>query len=354
VPYSCIVTYAHDFPYLYSRGFVAISLDTLDSWELSAPHLYLSLRLSYDPRLDPWALMADYWHKMYGPAAEAMEQYWMEIDAAFVNLSTEAGGIHAMHHVYTPERLERLDGYLKAAQTAAADRPEYLDRIATAWRGYRRATYWRAYTDAMHRGDFPAMQTIFEAWDRFVVDSIERGNTMMFARGERMGLGVTGFSRLTEVLAPADAPPRRIAAVLPDEWKTATGEAITSGSSNPWDIDFDDSGWRTIKTFSDTRNAQNLPPHLGDMWYRVHFTAPETTNNLWLYFVKADRRVTLFVDGKRINETSVESLRGCTFDVTGHIHPGQTHQIAVTVEHPSISELYLGGIVHPIYLIESN
>ena len=59
-PYSRISILAYDLPYLYKLGCVGISLESFNSWELYAPHLYLSIRLSYDPGLDPWKIMADY------------------------------------------------------------------------------------------------------------------------------------------------------------------------------------------------------------------------------------------------------------------------------------------------------
>ena len=111
-----ITTWSHDLPYLHGLGCVGISLESFNTWELYAPHLYLSIRLSYDPRQDPWEIMADYWDKAYGPAAETMAKYWMAVDAAFVNLKTETGSTHALHHVYTPERLRTLDGWVRDAE----------------------------------------------------------------------------------------------------------------------------------------------------------------------------------------------------------------------------------------------
>ncbi len=355
-PYSRISTYTHDLPYVYSRGFSVVTLDTLDAWELSAPHLYLSIRLSYDPRQDPWEIMADYWHHLYGPAAEAMEKYWMEIDAAFVNLHTEAGGVHSLHHVYTLERLERLDTFLIAAREVAAERPEVLDRIAVARRGFQRASFWRTYFDAMNRGDFAAMRAIYDEWHAFMEESVALGNAHGFSLSSSMGLGATGFPQLADVVAPENAPPNRIVAVLPDEWKTATRTEIDAAglAGNPWDVDFDDTNWLTIKTFSDTRNAQGLPQYFGDIWYRTTWQTPPAEGDLLLYFVKADRRVTLYVDGQQINAEAVDAFRGAALDVTGHIQPGRQHQITVNVEHPAIAELFLGGLVHPVYLIEEN
>lgn len=68
--------------------------------------------------------MADYWDKAYGPAAGIMEKYWMEVDAAFINLKTEAGSIHALHHVYTPRG--------SRPSTAISPRPSVSPRVPKA------------------------------------------------------------------------------------------------------------------------------------------------------------------------------------------------------------------------------
>src|SRR5690606_26202092 len=106
-----------------------------NTWELYAPHLYLSIRLSYDPTLNPWEIMADYWHKAYGPAAEPMMAYWMTIDEAFAHIKSEAGSYHALHLVYTPERMAELDRLLSQAETLAAKDGQAAHRVNLARRG---------------------------------------------------------------------------------------------------------------------------------------------------------------------------------------------------------------------------
>src|SRR5690606_25630293 len=49
VPFTKITVSAHDLPYLQQRGAYGVSFESSDSWELYGPHLYLSIRLAYDP-----------------------------------------------------------------------------------------------------------------------------------------------------------------------------------------------------------------------------------------------------------------------------------------------------------------
>jgi hypothetical protein len=79
---------------------------------------------------------------------------------------------------------------------------------------------------------------------------------------------------------------------------------------------------------------------------------PKGSTNLMLHFVKADRRVTLYVNGKQVNAEAKEAFSGGTIDVGGLLRPGEDNQITVRVLHPEAAELYLGGLVGPIYLLE--
>ncbi|MEI7437854.1 MAG: DUF4838 domain-containing protein, partial [bacterium] len=175
-PFSKISTWSHDLPYLFRRGFIGVNVESIDDWEIYGPHLYLSMRLAYDPRLDPWEIMADYWDKSYGPAAEIMEKYWMEIDQTFINLKTDTGSTHALHHVYTPERLKLLDGYLAEAERLVKGQTRMEYSVNLARRGLTRAFFWRKWYEAMNRGDVAGAATIFNDCYTFVKESIKRGH----------------------------------------------------------------------------------------------------------------------------------------------------------------------------------
>lgn len=353
-PFSKISTWAHDLPYLRQRGFIGASLESFNDWEIYAPHLYLSIRLAYDPRLDPWEIMADYWDRAYGPAAAVMEKYWMEVDAAFINLKTDAGSIHALHHVYTPERLKMLDGYLTEAERLARDSKGDAHRVSLARRGLTRANFWRSWYDAMNRGNIDGAAETLTKWGEFVKESIASRNANKYADTYlQRFVGKNTWSAWGAV-HPKQGKPRKPVGVLPDEWKTATKEEIekSGAAGNPFDVKFSDTGWKPIKTFTDTRNAQGLPEYFGEMWYRTNFKATQSSANLVLHFAKADRKVALYINGARVNPTEVEAFAGATIDVSGHLKPGQDNQITVMVRHIPLPEMYLGGLVGPVYVLE--
>lgn len=353
-PFSKITTWSHDLPYLYKRGCIGVSLESFNVWEIYGPHLYLSIRLSYDPRLDPWEIMADYWNKCYGPAAEAMEAYWMEIDAAFVNLETEAGSYHALHHVYTPERLQKLDGYLRTAEKASRGIDGVEFRVDMARRGYRRGAWWRQWYEQVNKGDVKGASETYKEWIAAVNETLKARNTNLYATTYLKRFIGKNIWTAWAAVYPKNAPPNKVAAVLPDEWRFITGDDFTASGAkgNPYDAKQDDSAWQLAKTFSDTLNAQGFPEYFGDMWYRTTFNAPKTSGKLSFHFWKADRKVTLYINGKQVNEKEQEGFRGATIDLGEHLQPGKANQITVKVRHIPLPELFLGGIVGPIYLIQ--
>jgi hypothetical protein len=353
VPFSKISVWAHDFPYLHKRGFIGANLESLNDWEIY-PHLYMSIRLGYDPRQDPWEIMADYWDKSYGPAAEVMEKYWMEVDSAFINLKSDSGSTHALHHVYTPERLKLLDGYIAEAERLVKGKQPQEARVTLARRGLTRAFFWRKWYDAMNRGDVDGATAIFTEWNAFVLASIKMGYANPYAHTYLLRFIGKNLWSASSLLHPKEGKPAKLLAVLPDEWKTATRDEIDKAGvkGKPFDAKFDDASWKTIKTFTDTRNAQGLPEYFGEMWYRLTYKPSKSSSNLLLHFVKADRKVTVYINGKQVNAAEVEAFCGGTVDVTGFLKPGEENQITVMVNHIPMPELFLGGLVGPIYLIE--
>jgi hypothetical protein len=354
-PFSKITTWSHDLPYLYKRGCIGISLESFNTWEIYGPHLYLSIRLAYDPAQDPWAIMADYWDKAYGPAAGPMETYWMEIDSAFVNLKTESGSYHALHHVYTPECLKLLDNSLKAAEQAVKGNDACAERVQLARRGLQRAVYWRRWYDAINGGNIQVAVDTFNEWRAQVLESLAARNTNLYARRYLDRFIGKNMWRAWGAINPKGKKPGKIIAVLPDKWKFKTGDDFAKAgiSGKPWDAKLDDAAWPTVKSYSDTLNSQGYPEYFGEMYYRTTFTAPQSTHGLSLHIYKADRKVVVYLNGQEVNDKEVEAFRGTTIDVTGRLQPGKENQVTIMVRHIPLPELYLGGLVGPVYLIEN-
>jgi len=346
VPFSLASVWKHDIPYLKQKGCVGVNLETLANWQIYAPHVYLSIRLAYDPSADADAVLDDFFLKFYGPkAGPPMREYWLGIDRAFAELPCHSGSFFAVHLVYTPEFLKQCGELLDRAASSVRGDETYSARVEMAAEGLRNAAEYTAVRDAMNRGDFPAAHRIYEA---------------LLARSERHAQSRLGnhytvaylkrfVGKYTGEGAAATAAPNRCAAVLPDRWRLAydeRDEGLAQGFCKP---DFDDASWREVATFSNTLDAQGLADRQTILWYRAAFDVPKP-GKLALFFTDVDGDATVYVNGKEVG-ASAKKRQPFEVDITNAVGQGR-NVVAVRVDHSQITELFLGGILRPVLLVE--
>jgi hypothetical protein len=346
VPFSKLSVWAHDIPYLKRKGCIGVNLETLANWEIYGPHIYLSIRLAYDPDADVQVLMDDYYRRFYGPkAGAAMKRYWQEIDSAFAEMPCESGSFFALHLVYTPQRLKELGGLLDEAAAAARAEQTYAARVAMTAEGFRNAVQYVQLRDAMNAGDFPQAAKVY-------ADLLARCEAEV-NKGLANHYTVTYLKRFVgaHVLAGAAAvaPPSRLLRRLPDVWRFACDEADTGLAKGCAKADFDDSKWAQVRTFSDTLNAQRLPDRKTILWYRCAVEVPKAGGRLAMFFAEVDGDATVYVNGTDVGR-SEKKRASFELDVTAAAKPGR-NVVAVRVDHSRITELFLGGIIRPVLLI---
>ena len=96
---------------------------------------YVTFRLMDDPTLDVNQLLNEYFQRMYGPAAQAMQRIYNEIESAFMDLKNYPAGIGDFERSWTyqgtPERMIKLHADLITAKKLATTAP-YRERV-TLW-----------------------------------------------------------------------------------------------------------------------------------------------------------------------------------------------------------------------------
>jgi hypothetical protein len=350
VPFSKLSVWEHDIPYLKDKGCIGINLESLVNWEIYGPHLYQSIRLAYDPDADSDAMMDDYFMKFYGSAAGPfMKQYWMSIDGAFANMRCESGSFFALHLVYTREFLDKLAALVSQAADSAGGNELYSARIAMTSQGLQNAEQFIRLRDAMNRGDFAAAKRVY--------DDLYARNDVEYKRGYGNHYTLNYLKRFvgTHVLAGAEATaaPNRVLQVLPDRMKLAYDPADNGVEQGFHKSDFDDSAWKEVATYGNTLNAQSLPDVKSVLWYRTSMDVPERRRGrLVLFFTEVDcQAATVYVNGSEVASLEGEARRKpFEVDVTEAARPG-ANTVAIRVDHRTITELFLGGIVRPVLLI---
>jgi hypothetical protein len=350
VPFAKLSVWAHDIPYLKAKGCIAINLESLANWEIYGPHMYQSIRLAYDPGADADVLMEDYFLKFYGPhAGPFMKQYWLSIDRAFADLKCESGSFYALHLVYTHQSLEQWEGLIRKAADAAKNDPTYKARVVLTAEGLKNARQYVQMRDAMNRGDFRTAKNVYDDLytrnEREVTKGYSNNYTPRYLQ-RFLGVHVAAG-------AAATAAPNKVLQVVPDLMRLAYDDedkGLEKGWHRP---DFDDAAWREVATFSNTLNAQGLPDTKAFLWYRTSIDVPREHKLLSLFFTEVDgQAVVVYVNGKQVASLGKEASRkSFEVDVTDAVTVGK-NLVAFKVDHRKISELFVGGIIRPILLIE--
>ena len=389
-----------DFPYLKDKGLAAMTLEVLSNWYIYGPHIYLGLRLAYDPAADADAVMEDYWLKFYGPqAAPHMKAYWMGIDEAASRMACHSGGFYGLAQAYTPDFLTRCQASLAKAADAARGNAMYAERVAMAADGLKNAADYRRINEAMARGEFTKARETYDAMIARIEALVAKG-----AANREYGTAYLErfLGKIVAAGVAATAPPNKCLQVLPDQWRFAHDEQDSGLARRFHEAGFDDSRWPLASTYEKTLDAQGLHKTT-ILWYRTPLKVPARQGRLVLFFAEVDGWSEVYVNGKKIAFTpppaqakpgakgaakrgaapkaapaaapaaeappaAVPTPEGAEIvrpahegqarprapfavDITDAVHPGD-NTLAVRIDHTRITELFLGGILRPVLLIE--
>jgi len=347
VPFSLLSVWKHDIPYLKAKGCVGINLETLTNWQIYGPHIYLSIRLAYDPSADADAIMDDYYASFYGPkAGPAMKEYWTAVDQAFDRLKCHTGSFFAVHLVYTPEFLEQCQEILGRAAAGARGDRTYAARVDMAREGLRNAEEFIAVRNAMNRGDFQAAKRIYDR----LLERSQRHQQTRLGNHYTVGYLRRFVGRHVEAGATATASPHRVVQVLSDFWRLAYDDEDQGINKGYQQLDFDDSAWVQVATYGSPLDAQGTPDQQTVMWYRTTFDLPKKTGKLSLFFTEVDGDAAVYVNGHEVG-TSEKKRTPFSADVSRAVRDGE-NVVAVRVDHSNITELFLGGIIRAVLLVE--
>ena len=362
VPFSMISVWKHDIPYFKEKGCEGMTFETWAGWEICGPHVYLSMRLAYNPKADADKIMDDYFMKFFGSkAGPFMKEYWMAIDQAFANLKCHSGGFYSLPLVYTPEFLEKCRGFLDRAVAEAKEDKSYSARVAMHAEGFKNAVQFRQIFDAMNRGDFIEAKKIYDNLHSRAQEHVKIG----FGSQVTVDWLARFLRGPVEAGAKAVSLPNKVVQVLPDQWHWTRVESGAvpriEGASIPetqdvgiqkgyHQVDFDDSSWQTVLTWSKTLDAQGIPDKPTVMWYRTSFKIQEQHGKLTLYFAEIDGMPEIYINGQKVGERFSRKWP-FSVDVT-EVVPSGENSIAIKVDHSVATDLCLGGILRPVLLIE--
>jgi hypothetical protein len=212
--------------------------------------------------------------------------------------------------------------------------------------GLKNAIQYIQIREVMNRGDIRSAKRVYN-------DLLSRSEM-----NSKSGLGnhYTGrylqrfIGKHIDSAVKATSAPNQLLHVLPDQWRLEYDESDKGLKKGYNETRFRDSTWKKVATYSNTLDAQGLPDKKTIMWYRTTFNLRKKPDRLTLLFMEIDGIATVYVNGKEVGEGK-KSRRPFEVDISSAAVKGR-NTIAVRVDHSRITELFLGGIIRPVLLIQ--
>jgi hypothetical protein len=141
LPNPSLAALRQDIKHYRKAGILGVSTECRGAMATVFLNLYVRGRLLWDPDSDVDALLAEFYPKFYGPAAEPMTAYWTAILDAWQNTLVTEHEHFLIPAVYTPALVQQLRKHLETAgalvpKTPGPDATLYRERLKFARLGF--------------------------------------------------------------------------------------------------------------------------------------------------------------------------------------------------------------------------
>lgn len=381
IPNPSHQAFRQDVKHYRRAGILGVNTESRNAIATTFLNLYLRARLLWNPDEDVDALLADFYPKFYGPAAEPMRRYWDTIYRAWQDTIVTEHEHFVAPAIYTSQVIALLKRNLEEAE-------QIVNRIKTQGRALtrneqryvRRMEFTRISYDILEAYMTMVAAAATHADYRAAVAAGERG---LKARDAMKAMGGIFTSTRCESAGPPwwagevkqyadlrsliDGPRGKLIAKLPLEWafrRDPERKGVERGyQSKPVDLAY----WNAHKGKYDADGRKDYPSNewemvradlyaqaqgirhpdrqsfTGDMWYRcdVQLTAEETQGDLHLRFPGLFNECWLYVNGELVGHRKQGNLYWLNdyrfeWDVqlTGKLKPGKnTLALRCNCEH---------------------
>lgn len=347
---------------------LAFTCESINSWAMYAPHLYLSARFMWNPCLDIEETMERFYQGFYAEAAAPMKRYWTRLDETYARTPSHTGSFYGMHHVWTPELVAACRKDFDEARQSART-PRVRQAVEMTASGFRCAELFLEIRRHIGQFDFLKAKAV---QDELLAHVEAMGTNYPEWASSRYSKSyyLSFLGRSVEKTASTLAAGGRLLVRFPDRWKARkdeTGKGIAEGWGNP---DWDDNAWEELATFTKSWDDQGLGWYHGDLWYRIRFDLPaeEIQGDLRLFFMGFDHNVDVWLNGERLPrgfDEKGDPLRSPEGEIlygqTGFMRPAEftrmqeklragQNVLAVRCSAGSLAELGTGGLMMPVFL----
>jgi hypothetical protein len=341
IPAPSLQMIRHDVKHYQQAGILGVDTESRGAIGTTFTNLHFRGQLMWNPEADVDALLAEFYPKFYGPAAEPMRTYWSAINDAWENTIATEHEYFLIPAVYTPQLVATLKTNLAAAEQALrplAAKPSrsrneqlYLDRlrftqlsfgILESYTSMIRAAWTNAdYRAAVAHGErgLATRETMTDTNGTFTTYRNYPEHGAAWWPGE-----VDQYRKLAEL---TDGPRGQLIAKTPLEWsfrRDPDDVGVKQGwATQPIDMTY----WNSRTDQGSVASHQENPGHwemlrtdlyvqaqgiidedyasyTGHAWYRtdLELTAEQLQGNVHLMFPGLFNVCWLYVNGQQVAE----------------------------------------------------
>ncbi len=358
VPFSRIDVWSRDLPWLAEKGMQACILETIANWNTHLPHIYLANRYLYSGD-DPAAIMNDFYDKLGGAAAGPIRAYWERIDRAYREADIHSGSFYGIEQVLPPAVLAELAGILDKGQTlAGTDRERGVIDLFRS--GLRQGELAIAMINHLNGFEFLEARASRDALHTLNAELEQQGVISDLPRRYLRWFMDHVVEHASAVLDAGG----RIAVKFPNQWQFRLDYYNVGVEEHWFDPAHGNRRWLTAQTWgAPSLYSQGFGDFKGPQWFKVEVEVPvEGAAALSIWFGSNDGTTRLWVNGAPVPFAVADgdAVRGAyewprgwrAFSAPiGHLlKPGETNTFVVRIDHTSINDLNLGGILRPVML----
>jgi hypothetical protein len=336
-----------EIPIMHKLGVSGFRQEVIPKWGSETPSLYIASRLMWNHTADVDALLADFYRKFFGPAAEPMGNYLDLMDAALRDTDHHTGCAHDVIHWY-PVELRAKAKSLLGESAARATNGIYAKRVR-AFRGtfdFTESLALMLQHRAAHR--YAAAKKELDRM-RGLIDRLSAYDPpMLHPRYSRSYLD-RFFAPATEQAFKRVTGGNKLMAGLDDEWKFLVDHEDVGEVLGYWRPQMNGGSWQRARTSTTSWSNLGLRYYMKKpAWYRQSVNLPESAagKTIYLWFGGVDDFARVWVNGKEVGAAK-GAFKPFEFDVTEAVRPGERNVVVVKVVDRSLSELGTGGITAP-------
>jgi hypothetical protein len=350
LPFTRVEMLGEDIPYYHKLGISGFILESTKAWAINGAHDYIAARLVWDASQDWKMLLHEYSMKTFGAAAPMMERYYLRLADLQSRKGQEAGSFYAAPQIFDAAFIAASQDDFKAALAQQLS-PEQRIRTEAATLPLEVLRHFLDWSQAQNAYDFPrakaALDATLAAWQK------QLDLNGQFAAREVPSY-IKRLSLSTEQLLQYSSAPYQRVFEFPDALPTALDPTGQGDELNFQAPEISDEQWMKTRTFGTTWDAQGLGFYReGAVWYRVHFTLPQTADKqpVGLVLGGFDDEARVWLNGKALGSSGRKFSRPAVFDLTDAVKYGGENVLAIQIiRNSQFNENLTGGLMAPSFL----